>query len=191
MRHFPAVLALMATTALPAAADPEYTDDGALKLPGDYPGWVFVGSNLGLAYADEAAGVTAREAGRAATEMFHNVYMETGAYLAFMEAGEFRDPTELLFEVYTAQAKDPGGVLTEGLFNDRLVAVEMAVKDSRRPTYEGSTEIWAYYAFEGETIPGTARAQPDANCFACHAAHADFDNVWVQFYPRLKARLGR
>lgn len=192
--RFPVAAAAVCLASLqppPALGEPDYTDDGELRLPADYATWVFVGSNLGLAYADEVPQTTAREAGRADHEMFHNVYMEPDAYLQFMQTGAFRDPTEMLFEVYTAESKDPGEVLTEGLFNGRLVAVEMAVKDSDRPTHEGSTEIWAYYAFEGETIPATATAMPDSACFACHAEHADYDNVWVQFYPRLRARLAQ
>ncbi|MDU8929932.1 cytochrome P460 family protein [Alisedimentitalea sp. MJ-SS2] len=159
-------------------------------MPSDYEHWVFVGSNLGLVYSGEAQGTTKRETERAAHEKFHNVYMETEAYLYFMEHGEFRNPTEFLFEIWDAGEKIPDPILTEGKFNQApMTAVEMAVKDSKRPDLGGSREIWAYYAFDGIPTPKSTPPMPDNVCWECHSVHPDFDNVWVQFYPRLKARL--
>ena len=174
-----------------AQVKPVYAD-GKLTLPENYETWVFVGSNLGLVYKPEAHGMTTREASRADPKIFNNVYLEPGAYRTFLETGTFPDPTILIMELYLAEERDPGGVLKEGVFKGRRLAVEAAVKDSKRPTHEGSTRLWAYYAFpadaDGEPIRHT-RAETDSDCHDCHKRHASHDNVWTQFYPVLRRRL--
>jgi hypothetical protein len=170
---------------------PAYEAGGDLRPPAGYETWVFVGSNLGLDYKDDLPAITAREAARGDVQMFHNVFIDPAAYAAFAKTGDFPDPTILIMEVYLAEAKDPGGVLEQGLFNGGRVAVEAAVKDSKRPTRPGSKEVWAYYDFplDGSGLPTPAPAKADAACFACHEAHASHDNVWTQFYPVLRRRL--
>lgn len=96
---------------------PLYDEGGNLRLPDGYEKWVFVGSNLGLAYKSGAAAMTALEIERATTQLFHNIYIDPAAYATFVETGRFPDPTMLIMENYTAEAKDTGGVLTEGVFN--------------------------------------------------------------------------
>jgi hypothetical protein len=44
----------------------------------------------------------------------------------------------------------------------------------------------AYYVFEAPTQM-TAKAFADSACYDCHREHANVDNVWVQFYPILRA----
>jgi hypothetical protein len=173
---------------------PTYDADNKLRLPEGYEKWVFVGSNLGLAYKRRAPAMTALEAERANPQLFHNIYIDPAAYAAFLDTGRFPDPTVLVMENYTAEAKDTGGVITAGFFNGRRVMLEAAVKDSRRPTRPDSHEIWAYYTF-GVAPSGrpdaTAKAAADSECFACHKVHAGPDNVWVQFYPPLRPGLSK
>lgn len=176
-------LAALAVSHTVTVADPVYTDDGLMKLPEGYETWVFVGANLGIGYVGEAASQPPK---------FHNVYMETSAYQAFMASGTFADKTQFLFEVRTAADRIDDPVLNDGVFNADLLAVEVAVKDKNRPTYPGSTKEWAYYNFgrgADGAIQSTAKAFPDSVCWACHDQHAGYDKVWVQLYPRLKARL--
>lgn len=184
MKQLIAYFALGLAFASTAIADPTYTDDDQLELPQGYETWVFVGTNLGLGYVGEAA---------VPPPKFHNVYMETKAYLSFIETGKFPDPTQFVFEVYSTADKVADGVINSGVFNSELLAVEAAVKDSKRPTRPDSDKIWAYYDFpkkDGTLVP-TATAHPDNDCWACHDEHAGYDNVWVQLYPRLKARLAQ
>jgi hypothetical protein len=126
-----------------------------------YETWVFVGSNLGLAYKSEVSAMTARESERAEQQAFHNVFMDSASFAKFIETGTFPDPTILMMELYLAENKDPGGVLSQGVFNGRRILVEAAVKDSKRPTHKGSESIWAYYAFpldgRRETIASGSR----------------------------------
>lgn len=168
---------------------PTYDPAGNLLLPKGYESWTFVGSNLGLAYKSGITAMTALEAQRAENQVFHNIYIDPAAYAAFTKTSKFPDPTILVMELYAAEAKDAGGVLNEGVYNGNLVGVEAAVKDSHRPTRPDSKENWAYYSFPLK-VPGppepAAPAIADAKCYACHRLHAGHDNVWVQFYPKLK-----
>lgn len=177
-----------------AQTRPAYDANGNLILPAGYETWVFVGSNLGLAYKDQVTAMTLRESDRGDIQVFHNIYLDPTAYATFIKTGVFPDPTILMMESYLAESKDPGGILNEGVFNGRRTRVEAAVKDSRRPTRKDSKELWAYYAFPvagGEQPTPQAPAFADTACHACHKLHAGNDNVWVQFYPVLRRRLGR
>jgi hypothetical protein len=69
----------------------------------------------------------------------------------------------------------------DGLFADRPVRLEVAVKDPAR--FPGG---WAYFDF-GPAQPGaTARPFPPERCERCHAEHGARDHVFVQFYPLLR-----
>jgi hypothetical protein len=111
--------------------------------------------------------------------MFHRVYLEPSAYEHFRRTGRFRRGTMLALAIRRPERRVPPSRSgwTEGAF----VALELAVKDPSR--FEGE---WAYFDF------GRARAAaaplPRERCAACHARHAGRDNVFVQFYPELRAR---
>jgi len=149
---------------------PAYGSDGALQLPADYRTWVFVGSSLGLSYAEGAPGM----------EMFEETLMEPTAYRHFVATGTFREGTMLALILHgVGDAVLPA---RRGRFGADIHGVEMEVKDSsHRP------EGWAYYAFDGMrgSIQTTAQANPKASCYSCHAEHAARDNVFLQFYPLL------
>ena len=173
-----------------------YDQEGNLLRPTAFETWVFVGSNLGLGYATDAKSMTIVEARRTEQQDYHNVYIDPAAYAAYLAKRSFPDGAMLVMDVYEAATKevrssgDKPSVLNAGTFNGRRKAVEVAVKDSRRPNRrdvkgdDRSVGEWAYYRFDAQ---GTkARAQADSECFNCHRDHADDDNVWVQFYPTLR-----
>ena len=175
---------------------PKYTADGQLLAPAGYEAWVFVGSNLGLAYRRDlpvSTGVEARRADRRADRpQFHNVYINPDAYKRFLATGEFPDPTILVMDRFVAADKEPKGIVTEGVFNGDRRGLEVAVKNLSRP--DGLATAWAYYDFTDTSDPSKTRASasafPDEICESCHRQHASKDNVWVQFYPVLRS-LGR
>jgi hypothetical protein len=157
--------------------------------------WVFVGSNLGLAYKDEMTVNDAREANRAQEQQFfHNVYINPEAYAHFAATKEFPDPTILVMEVFLPEDRDPRGVLKSGVYNGRRVGIEVAVKDTRRPADHLTQEAaspWAYYIFMNPFQPQPVLRQAvlpnqDGSCQRCHKANAPPDNVWVRFYPVLR-----
>jgi hypothetical protein len=172
-----------------ATAAPEYDKEGRLKLPRDFQSWVFVGANLGLQYRKDLPETTQREQARRqdpGVGDFHNVYINPGAYEAYRKTGKFPDRTVLVMDVFEAKDKEPKDILIGGNYPGSRRALEVAVKNSKRP--DGCKTDWAYYAFD-VVKPDPAKAFPDANCYQCHRQHASVDNVWVQFYPTLRDRM--
>ena len=177
-------------------ARPQYTSDGKmLQLPAGFETWVFVGSNLGLAYKPEMTVNDAREANRAQDQQFfHNVYINPEAYAHFATTKEFLDPTILVMEVFVPEDRDPRGVLKSGVYNGQRVGIEVAVMDTRRPADHLTKEAaspWAYYIFMNPfqaqpVLRQTVLPNQDGSCQACHKANAPPDNVWVRFYPALR-----
>jgi Cytochrome P460 len=171
-----------------SATTPQYSSTGELLAPVGFETWVFVGSNLGLAYRGDLAAMTAREAGRAEQPRFHNVYINKEAYAHFVTNGTFPEPTILVMEVFAAADKEPNGIVAKGVYNGDRLGVEVAVKNSSRP--DGRTTPWAYYNLTDLADPSKLLASAPANddrvCENCHRQHAGRDNVWVQFYPTLR-----
>lgn len=169
-------------------SDPQYTSNGNLARPKDFHTWVFVGSNLGLGYDKEVAANTVREAARAQLGEYHNIYLKPDDYAAYVRTGTFPDKTVLVMDVYRAQQRDAKGVVTAGSYNGQSLGIEVAVKNANRPDHK--TTDWAYYDFAdrsgGGNFPADKAAEEDGDCYACHKAHAGFDNVWVQFYPVIR-----
>jgi cytochrome P460 len=165
-----------------------------LLLPVGFENWVFVGSNLGLAYRSELEATTAKEAARADKPVFHNIYINPEAYAHFRATRQFPEPTILVMEQFAAADKEPQGILSAGVYNGERIGIEVSVKNSARP--DGSKTPWAYYDFVDRSDPNKvlpplrqAAAQPDTNCFNCHREHGSIDHVWVQFYPTLRKLL--
>jgi hypothetical protein len=196
------------TAAAPAEAQsatvPRYDADGRLLAPVGFESWVFVGSNLGLAYrqgapvaapvgSPAAAESTPARQGAPASQgpgapQFHNIFINPEAYAHFLATREFPVPTILVIEKFAAADKEPRGIVANGVFNGQWQGLEVAVKNPARP--DGQTTPWAYYDFTDRTDPtkpvASASARPDAVCENCHREHASLDHVWVQFYPILR-----
>ena len=151
-----------------AVRTPVYTDDGRLALPEDYREWVYLSSGFDMSYSPLAP---------AGHHMFDNVFVEPGAYQAFLATGTWPEKTMLVLEVRGAQEK--GSINKSGHYQDtEVMGREVHVKDSAH-----FPEGWAFFGFDGtqpaKMIPRTAA------CYSCHAAHAAVDNTFVQFYPTL------
>jgi len=152
---------------------PTYDAGGALQLPRDWRRWVFVGSSLGLSYAEGGPA-------NAGMEMFHETLMEPTAYQHFVNTGTFREGTQFVLVLHgTGEGVLPA---RRGRFAAEMHGVEMAVKDTKhRP------EGWAYYNFGGMNgLSNTAQANPKERCYNCHVQHAKRDNVFIQFYSLLQ-----
>jgi hypothetical protein len=155
----------------------QYSPTGELLVPVGYETWVFIGSNLGLAYRQDLPVMTPREAARADQPRFHNVYINKEAYAYFLSNGAFPEPTILMMEVFAAADKEPSHVVTSGVYNGDRLGLEVAVKNSSRP--DGRTTPWAYYDFTDPADPSkslaSAPAKDDRNCESCHRQHAGTD----------------
>ena len=86
-----------------------------------------------------------------------------------------------MLEIASAEAKTESGL--QGSFQKEFVALEAAVKDSRR--FAGG---WAYFSFDDKSGKPKDKAQPfpRASCFECHHEKAATDHVFTQFYPVLR-----
>jgi hypothetical protein len=148
---------------------PRYGPRG-LERPAGYERGVPIGTSLGLGYSEGSASH--------AHEQFHQVSIEPGALDAFVKTGEFPEGTMIALEVADAGVRVLPARM--GRFANERVGLEMAVKD-HRATPDG----WAYYSF-GDGTRASATRFPTSACFSCHRAHAATDNVFTQFYPRLR-----
>lgn len=157
---------------------PQFTTDGRLVRPADWETWVLAGTSMGLTYAESPRTFAPGEA----PGSFLHVYVQPWAYEAFMESGEFAEGTMFILAGSRPVSKsDPA---RGGFFQGDLHLMEVHLKqDGIDPTG------WAFFGYgnddeSAEKIPG------DASCYTCHTADADHDNVFVQFYPRIRERLG-
>ncbi|HEY0802627.1 MAG TPA: cytochrome P460 family protein, partial [Steroidobacteraceae bacterium] len=114
---------------------------------------------------------------QAGHHMFDNVFVEAGAYKAFLATGTWPDKTMLVLEV--RGAIDKGSINKTGHYQDTdVMGREVHVKDTAH-----FPDGWAFFGFDSakpaKMIPRTA------DCYSCHADHAAVDNTFVQFYPTL------
>jgi hypothetical protein len=152
----------------PQGADlPRYVGESLVR-PVGWERWVAVGASLGLSYTP----------GASPHEAFHQVRITASAYDAFRRTGAFPEGTQIALEVSSLGAN----VLPAraGRFADQREGLEIAVKD-RRAAPDG----WAYYGF-GDGSAAIARRFAASSCSSCHRQHAATDNVFTQFYPKLK-----
>ena len=165
---------------------PQFTADGALKLPENarWREWPYIGTPLTP---------NVLNGGEAAFPEFHSVYIDPVSWEHWRKTGEFRDGTVLAKELVTILDKDAHAdgstdqVSGRGYFMDELAGFEIAYKSKEHfPDEPGN---WAYFSF-GHHAPPYAEATnklPVETCSSCHEASAAQDFVFTQFYPVLRA----
>jgi hypothetical protein len=154
---------------------PRYAGDSLIR-PDGFERWVLAGASMGLGYSQPSGAAAAGATGG----MFHNVFIEPSAYEHFVRTGKFREKTMMAMTLY-----EPGQKVhpsKQGFFEGDFIAVEFSLKDSER--FPGS---WAYFNFGKGAKGSRAVAMPRQGCQSCHAQNAADDNVFVQFYPTLRA----
>ena len=156
-----------------ADPDPQFNSDKELLRPRDYRQWVFIGATLGMSYDENEE--------KRKQPKFHNLYINPAAYREYEQSGRFPEKTVIVMEVLTA--KSQSSINRQGHFEDELLGVEVALKDSSR-----FAESWAYFSFIAEdgSQKETAGAFRKERCWSCHHEHAATDNVFTQFYPVLR-----
>src|SRR5450631_4203087 len=137
-------IALSDSTVTPVHS-PVYTDEGRLVLPEDYREWVYLSSGFDMAYSPLAM---------SGHHMFDNVFVEPGAYKAFLATGTWPDKTMLVLEVRGAQNK--GSINKTGHYQSTdVMGREVHLKDTAH-----FPEGWAFFGFEStkpaKMIPRTA-----------------------------------
>ena len=161
-----------------------FLPSGAVKRPGNWREWVFVGSPLtpnGL------------NGGAAPFPEFHNVYVEPSAFEHYERTGEWAEGTQIAKELVlvrqnnNAENGSTAEVSGVGYQQGEFQGLELAVKDNGR--FGDMPGGWAYFSFghKAEPYETSAEAFPAENCNACHEASADTDFVFAQFYPVIRA----
>jgi len=154
---------------------PRYDDKGQLIRADGWREWVFIGAPLTPNSLND---------GKAPFPEFHNVYIEPAAYAHYVKTGRFPNGTMIAKELLSVG--DTEAVSGNGFFQGKFQGLEFTVKDTERfPNEPGG---WSYYSF-GHQLPyeTVAKAFPTADCAACHEAAAEYDMVFTQYYPILKA----
>ena len=165
------------------AGGAQYTPDGKMKLPTGYREWVFLGAPVTP---------NALNGGKANFPEFHNVYVETSNFDAYMKTGTFPEGTVLVKELVLLQKPTfPDGSQQEpsgrGFFEGNFNCMDVSVKDTKK---YAKTNGWGYYTFghHPEPCEATAAEKSVAECAGCHIANvAQTDMTYEQFYPVLRA----
>lgn len=158
---------------------PRFAADGQMSRPEGYRRWLFVGANYGMGYTEGETLTTQQQ--RPST--FHNIYLQPAALDAFAKTGSYPDGTMLVMEI--VKPGTHASINKSGVFQDQVVGIEAAVKDSKR----FGPGKWAYFKFftsDGKTVD-QAKAFPKEACWDCHNQHGAADNTFAQFYPGIRA----
>jgi len=147
-----------------------FAQDGRLLAPTGYREWIFLSSGLDMSYRKDS-GMN--------HSMFDNVFVDPGAYRAFVQTGRWPEGTMLVKEDRIASGK--GSINQGGKFQtSRLIAIEVHTKDTKR--FNGG---WAFFVFDSGGTEPAVQIPTSADCYSCHGAHGAVDSTFVQFYPTL------
>lgn len=158
---------------------PQYTQDGQLLRPEGWRKWVYIGTPLTPHDMND---------GKAAFPEFHNVYIDPESFATFERTGKFPNGTQIVKELVLVGSK--AAVSGAGYFMGEFSGLEVALKDTER--FKDEPGGWAYFSFghvESDKYEKTAKAFPAESCNACHQASADYDYVFLQYYPVLRAAM--
>ena len=168
-----------------AVMQPTFTVDGKVVRPENWRKWVFLGSPLTP---------NALNGGKAPLPEYHHVYIEPTALAYYQTFGVFADGTQLVEEMVltiTEGAAEDGSIQTAsgtGYFNGEFAGLVLSIKHKTR--FADQPGGWAYFSFgTGKPPPysETASILPVEICNSCHAANAEEDWVFSQYYPVLRA----
>ena len=155
----------------------KFDEDGQLLRSSisDYREWIYVGTPI------TPNDLNAPEA---AFPEFHNVYIHPDDYKYYAKNGKWRDGTIMVKELVLVGSK--AAVSGNGYFMGDFTGLEVTIKDSK--VFASEPGNWAYFSF-GHSYPlaDVAKAFPTESCNACHAASAETDFVFTQYYPVLRA----
>lgn len=155
-----------------------FTPTGELIRPEGWEDWVLAGTSMGLGYTEPT---TLPEPGDA-PGIFLNVYVQPWASAQFMESGEFPEGT--MFVLAGSEAETRVEPARRGFTMGEISLMEVHLKQ------EGLHESgWGFYGFGGGAT-SAAMISGDADCYSCHRDEAAYDHAFVQFYPKMRERLG-
>lgn len=156
----------------------EFNEEGELMRPEGYRSWPYIGTPVTPNDMND---------GHAAFPEFHSVYMDPMSWDIYETTGEFPDGTVLIKELISVGSKEAAS--GNGYFMGDFVGLEAAIKDSER--FADEPNYWAYFSFTNpdHSLPYKDKGAPfpAASCNECHAANAQQDMVFTQYYPVVRA----
>lgn len=153
---------------------PRYNEKGELLRPLGWRKWIYVGTPVTPHDMND---------GKASFPEFHNVYIDPESFATFERTGTFPNGTQLAKELVLVGSK--AAVSGNGYFMGEFAGLEVTIKDTVR--FKDEPGGWAYFSFGHKAeYEKTAKAFPTASCNSCHAASADTDFVFTQYYPVLR-----
>ena len=152
-----------------------------MQRPVGYRQWIYLGSPV------TPEGLNDNKAG---FPEFHNVYISREVLDAFKKTGEYPEGSIFVKELQLTlpPAENPDGSRTEvsgrGYFPGVFNGMDVMVKDSKRCA---STNNWCFFNFGHHAQPyeKVSAIMPAEKCGACHAASADKNMHFSQFYQLL------
>jgi hypothetical protein len=163
---------------IPPELLPRFTPTGELIRPDGWEGWVLAGTSMGLGYTEP----TTLPAPGDPPGIFLNVYVQPWAYERFMDSGEF--PQGTMFVLAMAEPVTRVDPARRGFTMGEISMMEVHLK--REGLHESG---WGFYGFGGDAT-SAPMISGDANCYSCHRDEAAHDQAFVQFYPKMRERLG-
>lgn len=148
-----------------------------LVRPTGYREWIYVG-----------APVTPNDMnkGKAAFPEFHNVYIDPVSWKHWKQSGKFKDGTIIVKELVSVGSKKTFS--GNGYFMGEYIGLEAMVKSKKNfPKADGN---WGFFRFTNDNYIGlkkSASVLPQKSCLSCHTPNAQYDNVFIQHYPVLRA----
>jgi hypothetical protein len=172
----------VALVATPALADRYFTiKDGTLEKPTNYREWVYIGTPVTPNDMND---------GKAPFPEFHNVYIDPDSWAHWKAKGSFPDGTILVKELVSVGSK--AAVSGKGYFMGEFIGLEATVKSKKHfPNEPGN---WAYFSFstpDHKSLTSSATPFPTEACNQCHQGSAATDWVFTQYYPVLRAAIGK
>lgn len=155
-----------------------FTAAGELIRPEGWEAWVVAGTSMGLGYTEP----TTLPAPGDAPGIFLNVYVQPWAYARFMDTGEFPEGT--MFVLAMAEPVTRVDPARRGFTMGEISMMEVHLKQAG--LHESG---WGFYGFGGGAT-SAAMISADADCYSCHRDEAAHDQAFVQFYPKMRERLG-
>jgi hypothetical protein len=153
-------------------AQVNYNAGNRMLRPVNYREWIWLSSGYGTAYVPETSG---RED---PNPLFHNVFVNSAAYRAFLQTGKWPDKTVFVLELRASVEK--GSINQRGRFQGEVQHLEVHVKDERR-----FPNKWAFFSFS-PTASAANMIPVTQDCYACHEQHGALDTTFAQFYPTVR-----
>ena len=160
---------------------PVWTERNELQQPVGYRQWIYLGSPITPQGLND---------GKAGFPEYHNVYVPKPVLDAFKRTGDYPEGSIFVKELQLTlpPSENPDGSRTissgRGYFPGAFNGMDVMVKDSKRCA---STSNWCFFNFGHHAQPyeKVSAIIPADKCAACHAANADKNMHFTEFYQLL------